>query len=264
MSVDISPHPQLLALLDAARERPEDDGPRQVLGDWLEDNGRPERAEFVRLQLRLAPGTAATEGRGALERRCRSLLSRHGGAWLGPLWHWRPAPLSWHRGLPALRLPRRYDPNDLDEALPWADSLQIPVAGRLRLREAVKVLAGAGPNHLSFDLWSPFREEALLEELARLPASPFLRTLSFRWPLAMLGRGEAPDRGRTPAVSTDFLIRLLGLLLSRSLTHLASTTPFTDLQQEVVRRLGVEPVHAARPLWMFDLPPSCFHQRRPS
>jgi len=33
---------------------PEDDTPRLVFADWLEENGRPERAEFIRVQCELA------------------------------------------------------------------------------------------------------------------------------------------------------------------------------------------------------------------
>ena len=47
--------PQALALLAAAKEAPHDDAPRLVLSDWLDDHGEPERAEFIRAQLRLAP-----------------------------------------------------------------------------------------------------------------------------------------------------------------------------------------------------------------
>lgn len=42
------------ALLAAVLERPEDDIPRLVLADWLEENGEPERGEFVRVQIELA------------------------------------------------------------------------------------------------------------------------------------------------------------------------------------------------------------------
>ena len=41
-------------LLARVRESPEDDGPRLVYADWLEENGRPERAEFIRVQIVLA------------------------------------------------------------------------------------------------------------------------------------------------------------------------------------------------------------------
>ena len=42
--------PELLGLLHDAKMHPEDDAPRLILADWLEEHGQPERAEFVRLQ----------------------------------------------------------------------------------------------------------------------------------------------------------------------------------------------------------------------
>ncbi|HYT94378.1 MAG TPA: TIGR02996 domain-containing protein [Gemmataceae bacterium] len=41
-------------LLHAIVEQPEDDGVRLVYADWLEEHGRPERADFIRLQIELA------------------------------------------------------------------------------------------------------------------------------------------------------------------------------------------------------------------
>lgn len=42
------------ALLAAIRAAPEDDAPRLVYADWLEEHGQPERAEFIRVQCELA------------------------------------------------------------------------------------------------------------------------------------------------------------------------------------------------------------------
>ena len=44
-------HADLLGLLRDAKLNPDDLRPRQILADWLEEHGQPERAEFVRLQL---------------------------------------------------------------------------------------------------------------------------------------------------------------------------------------------------------------------
>src|SRR5262249_28074934 len=35
-------------------ERPDDDVPRLVYADWLEEHGQPERAEFIRVQCQIA------------------------------------------------------------------------------------------------------------------------------------------------------------------------------------------------------------------
>jgi uncharacterized protein (TIGR02996 family) len=42
------------ALLAAIRAAPDDDAPRLVYADWLDEHGHPERAEFIRLQVQLA------------------------------------------------------------------------------------------------------------------------------------------------------------------------------------------------------------------
>jgi uncharacterized protein (TIGR02996 family) len=43
-----------LALLKAVCRNKADDLPRLVYADWLDEHGRPERAEFIRLQCALA------------------------------------------------------------------------------------------------------------------------------------------------------------------------------------------------------------------
>jgi uncharacterized protein (TIGR02996 family) len=64
-------------LLQAIFEAPDDDLPRLVYADWLDDNGEPERAEVIRLQC-------GPEQEGATSR-VRELLEGHGARWLGPL-----------------------------------------------------------------------------------------------------------------------------------------------------------------------------------
>src|SRR5438270_5908894 len=73
------------ALWRAVVAAPHDDAPRLVLADWLEENGRPERAEFVRLQCRLARLDEDDPDRAPLERRERQLWQKHRAAWQSPL-----------------------------------------------------------------------------------------------------------------------------------------------------------------------------------
>src|SRR5262245_46948004 len=40
------------ALLRAVCDNPDDDTPRLVFADWLQENGEEERAEFIRLQIK--------------------------------------------------------------------------------------------------------------------------------------------------------------------------------------------------------------------
>src|SRR6516162_6900270 len=68
-------------LLQAILEAPPDDVPRLIYADWLDENGQPDRAEFIRAQIErasLPPGHP--RGR-ALLRREEELLQRHGTTW---------------------------------------------------------------------------------------------------------------------------------------------------------------------------------------
>ena len=75
--------PELAALLAASRARPADDLPRLVLADWLDENGQPERAEFVRVQVEVSHPTADGERMAALKKREADLLTEHEGEWTG-------------------------------------------------------------------------------------------------------------------------------------------------------------------------------------
>jgi uncharacterized protein (TIGR02996 family) len=90
------------ALLRAVVENPDDDGVRLVYADWLDEQGDPERAEFIRVQVRLAGSSAGARGRAADERRERELLAAHADEWLKPFRKWLREP--WGHLLP--RRPR--------------------------------------------------------------------------------------------------------------------------------------------------------------
>jgi uncharacterized protein (TIGR02996 family) len=70
------------AFLADIREHPKDDGPRLVYSDWLEDNGDPERAEFIRLQCRLAPMDWRDPGYKEMEKRAETLEWKNRERWL--------------------------------------------------------------------------------------------------------------------------------------------------------------------------------------
>ena len=62
------------AFLQAIIEAANDDAPRLAYSDWLEDNGESARAEFIRVQCRLAALDADDPERPALQRREYELL----------------------------------------------------------------------------------------------------------------------------------------------------------------------------------------------
>ncbi len=73
------------ALFAAIRATPDDDTPRLVYADYLDDARQPERAEFVRAQCERARLPDWDARARALRRRERVLLARHGRAWLAEL-----------------------------------------------------------------------------------------------------------------------------------------------------------------------------------
>jgi uncharacterized protein (TIGR02996 family) len=86
------------AFLQAVRDDPDDDLPRLVYADWLEDQGEADRAELIRLQIALSRGGQERAARLEMLRRLRDLIVRHRHAWLGPLVEWDPEVL-FERGL---------------------------------------------------------------------------------------------------------------------------------------------------------------------
>jgi uncharacterized protein (TIGR02996 family) len=72
-------------LLRAIVEEPESDDLRLIYADWLQDHGDPTRAEFIRLQVRLAEMSESDPERPALEEREQDLLADHRERWLREL-----------------------------------------------------------------------------------------------------------------------------------------------------------------------------------
>src|SRR5262245_33112305 len=219
MSSRLWAHPQLLPLLDAAKHSPEDDAPRLVLADWLEENGERERAEFVRCQLSLAPRTSdlAHAERQRLRRRAAELLECNGGCWLGSLWRFWMAPACWHRGLLSAGLPRSIAADSVAGSLAWVDTVVWQALGHGNFARLARLVELSAPKHLLLDLRRPLREDRLIEHLSALGCTPTLRTLSVEWPLGLIRKRHGGHQVCSPAVTGDFLARLLGLPLCRRL-----------------------------------------------
>jgi len=62
------------ALLKAVCDHPDDDTPRLVFADWLQEHGEDERAEFIRLQIQLHRRTYLPSEEEQLKRREAKLL----------------------------------------------------------------------------------------------------------------------------------------------------------------------------------------------
>src|SRR5207248_690173 len=69
------------AFLRAIAANPDDDAPRLIFADWLEENGDPERAEFIRTQCALASSNLSEKRRHTLRVRERELLEARRREW---------------------------------------------------------------------------------------------------------------------------------------------------------------------------------------
>jgi uncharacterized protein (TIGR02996 family) len=67
-------------------EHPDDDTPRLIFADWLDDHGDPDRAEFIRLQCRLARETdPLLPAVRDMRIRENTLFHQHNRTWAGPV-----------------------------------------------------------------------------------------------------------------------------------------------------------------------------------
>ena len=90
-------------LLTAIADAPDDDTPRLVYADWLDEHNQPERAEFIRLQIGLSAGTIPKAQQEAARTRSEALFGRNQATWWGVLPHhpgvtWHTAPFPFDRG----------------------------------------------------------------------------------------------------------------------------------------------------------------------
>src|SRR5262245_32995116 len=69
------------AFLQAIIDNPDDDAPRLIYADWLEEHGDGPQAEFIRLQCQLARMDEFDPDRIALRDREEALLQAYGSQW---------------------------------------------------------------------------------------------------------------------------------------------------------------------------------------
>src|SRR5579862_3514386 len=72
------------AFLQAILESPDDDAPRLIYADWLEERDDP-RGEFIRVQCELAQMATDDPRRPRLENHEKTLLQVHEKRWIEPL-----------------------------------------------------------------------------------------------------------------------------------------------------------------------------------
>ncbi len=115
------------AFLQDIRANPEDDTPRLIFADWLTENGQPQRAEFIRVQVELARLADDDPRREALADRQDELLAAHGDEWR-PVRESGALGATFHRGF--------VEEVHLDTADECEAILRAAPIRRLRLREA--------------------------------------------------------------------------------------------------------------------------------
>jgi uncharacterized protein (TIGR02996 family) len=77
--------PEAEALLHAVKASPDDDTPRLIMADWLEEHGDGPRAEFIRLQIELTLPGVSSQRQWHLRQRESDLLREHFLTWAAPV-----------------------------------------------------------------------------------------------------------------------------------------------------------------------------------
>jgi uncharacterized protein (TIGR02996 family) len=88
------------AFLQDILAHPDDDAPRLIFADWLEeqgDAGSVARADFIRVQCALASGELSLQQRAELDRQQQKLLEQYGSQWVRSIHRWVRA-WEFHRG----------------------------------------------------------------------------------------------------------------------------------------------------------------------
>lgn len=168
-------------LMAEIRAGPDDDAPRLVLADWLDDHGEADRAEFVRLQVRLGRTPEYDPEHFELQERSRDLLAEHRTAWTPRLPQWgKEVRTSFCRGLPeTARLPsgvfRRHGAS-LARKLPLLRRAELTTEAADG--EAARQAATVGVTELEMHLRFPSADQ-VARQLEHLGDGQRLRRLSF-------------------------------------------------------------------------------------
>ncbi len=211
------------AFLADILEHPEDDTPRLVFADWLEDNGEADRAEFIRVQIEAARLGRYEPRREALEQRIKALLDRYRKTWLQEVTAWARPGAWFERG--------------------FVGKVECP-AGQL-LKSAAELFRRAPVQAIVL-------KDASADQVVALAAAPFLARLtdislthiSIQPVAALLA---SPHLGRLLGFSLTSYSPLgpdLGrsLALSAALTRLARLSlPRADIGPEGARFLASSP-----------------------
>jgi uncharacterized protein (TIGR02996 family) len=175
-----------LAFLADVKDRFDDDAPRLIFADWLDDHGEHDRAEFLRAQCLLLSLPPGDPRRPALARRERELLRRRAADWLGPL---AKEKVVWmfQRGLLRLdvnvtsALPGQLAALAASPAAPWLGELALTVMSAAPPSAVAALSFALATPDLSpppaLRLYGPGFDEHLMEAVASSPLVPTLTRL---------------------------------------------------------------------------------------
>jgi uncharacterized protein (TIGR02996 family) len=170
--------PQLAGLVQACKDEPEDDNLRLILADWLDDHGEPERAELIRLSLRLSRPRIHPACQAVDLAQLARLRKQHDARWLGNL------PLrgevQYHRGFIEVvgsmdEMRKQRAESDLAAVAPWTE--------RMRLMFSQRSLATEYLNNpcarafTSLDLSNGNVDRGIIRQMIDSPWMPHLREL---------------------------------------------------------------------------------------
>lgn len=128
------------SLMFAVCENPEEDTARLVLADWLEENGEPERAEFIRVQIELARTPHSSPARKNLEKRERQLLTVYGQKWRREVGDTHSSSLFKRGFIEHLEFYNRANfARDLEDALESTPLRSASAYGKVRLLEVMAI-----------------------------------------------------------------------------------------------------------------------------
>lgn len=230
---------ELQAFLRACRARPDEDTPRLVLADWLEEQGDP-RGEFVRIQVQRARLPDWDPRQTALARREAFLLGESQRSWLGPLArHTRQH--RFHRGFLVLELDETTPLADrtLEAAPEWIWVNTVCLSQRDATRQAFESPICAGVTHLY--VYYPDDPQTYLRDLVQSPRLADVTSLHLE------PGGYFTDEDAALLAASPHVRRLTSLHLHGGPTPEGLITLLASPNLQGLRRLDCETTHLSGP-----------------
>lgn len=224
--------PDHAAFLAAVCAHPEDDGPRLVYADWLDERGNP-RGEFIRLQCELAGELPRTRQLPLLARSIQ-LLRMHRSAWRAP----GVAEQTFHRGfVDDLTAPDTFALADLLSLFQQTPVRSLGIRGRPSFALDELVSRPEMGHLMRLDLGEILIGDEGAAALARSSQLSWLKRLCLRGPIGTTYRDRIHAVGAAELAQARSLDQLIGLDLDNNaigdggLASLAGSANFAALER---------------------------------